>query len=78
MGDHQHNGCSFVDRDGWLARRATPRLKRSRGVMLYESPPGSKPLILGINRLKRQIDVAGQSRQQLIKSRHAYYRSQTP
>jgi hypothetical protein len=65
-------GLDFPDREKWLARRATPR-KLRREVVVY-SAENRKPLVLGINRLKRQLDaqpIGG--RRQLIKARHAYY-----
>ena len=69
-------GRDYPDREVWLKRRAT----NLRGRINRVIHDGKKPFVLGLNKLKRQLDAAGRAtgvtrpRQTLIQQRHAYYR----
>jgi len=72
-------GRDYPDREVWLAKRYTdPKLKRGRsGAVLYAiTPEQRRPLILGINKLKRDLDARGMGRRLLIQRRHAFYRAE--
>lgn len=69
-------GRDYPDREVWLKRRAT----NLHGRVNRWIHQGVTPFVLGLNKLKRQLDAAGRAtgvarpRQTLIRQRHAYYR----
>lgn len=69
-------GRDFPDREKWLKRRYTP-VRVVDATLFYDSAEG--PYNPGINKLKREADAHRPAkrggRQQLIRVRHATYRT---
>jgi hypothetical protein len=75
-------GKDYPDREEWLKIREERNTEVKREKIIYG---GKKPLMLGLNRAKRQLDdnkradnskhpAKRGSRGDLIEQRHAYYR----
>lgn len=82
-------GRDYPDREVWLKIRTTPaNLWRHRGLTIYSSRKGGKPMVLGINFQKHQEEqlLGGRGRRfpkkppikggtivGIVGARHAYY-----